>query len=287
MNLCDPDIIREVLARHGFRFSKSLGQNFLKDASVPYRIAEESGAGETGNVLEIGPGMGCLTAELCERAEKVVAVELDRALLPVLKETLSGYGNWEVVRGDVLETDLKVLCTEKFGTGRVTACANLPYYITTPAINALLKSHAFECITLMVQREVAKRICAAPGTSDYSAFTIYVQYWAAAETLFDVPASSFIPQPKVDSAVVRLTPLDEPSVDTLDEKLFFALVRAAFNMRRKTLVNALMPVFGDGLGKDGITEMVESVGLDAKVRGERLSLNDFARLANAAKIMSN
>ncbi len=283
MNLCDPDVIREVLAKHGFRFSKSLGQNFLKDASVPYRIAEESGARETRNVLEIGPGMGCLTAELCERAEKVVAVELDRALLPVLEETLSGYGNWEVVRGDVLETDLKALCTEKFGGGRVTACANLPYYITTAAITALLGSHAFERITIMVQREVAKRICAAPGTPDYSAFTIYVQYWARAETLFDVPASSFIPQPKVDSAVVRLTPLDKPSVDTLDEKLFFALVRAAFNMRRKTLVNALMPVFGDSLGKDGITEMVGSVGLDARVRGERLSLEDFARLADAAK----
>ncbi len=284
MNLCDPDVIREVLAKHGFRFSKSLGQNFLKDASVPRRIAEESGAGETGNVLEIGPGMGCLTAELCKCAEKVVAVELDRALLPVLEETLSEYGNWELVRGDVLETDIKALCTDKFGEGQVTACANLPYYITTPAITALLDSHAFKRITLMVQREVAKRICAAPGTPDYSAFTIYVQYWARTETLFDVPASSFIPQPKVDSAVVRLIPLDKPSVDTLDEKMFFALVRAAFNMRRKTLVNALMPALGDGLGKNGITEMVESVGLDAKVRGERLSLKDFARLADAAKM---
>ena len=282
MNLCDIQTIRAVLGRHGFHFSRSLGQNFLTDASVPRRIAEMSGAAEAKNVVEVGPGMGCLTAELCRRAEKVVAVELDRALLPVLDETLAEFDNFEVVQGDVLALDLAALCREKFGDGRAVACANLPYYITTPAITALLESGAFEQVTVMVQKEVAQRICAAPGTAAYSAFTIYVQYHAAAEILFDVPADCFVPRPKVDSAVLRLRPLKEPAVKTQDEKLFFALVRAAFNMRRKTLVNALGPVLGSSMGKEEITELVLSVGLDARVRGERLSLQDFARLADAA-----
>ena len=282
MNLCDIQTIRAVLGRHGFHFSRSLGQNFLTDASVPRRIAEMSGAAEAKNVVEVGPGMGCLTAELCRRAEKVVAVELDRALLPVLDETLAEFDNFEVVQGDVLALDLAALCRDKFGDGRAVACANLPYYITTPAITALLESGAFEQVTVMVQKEVAQRICAAPGTAAYSAFTIYVQYHAAAEILFDVPADCFVPRPKVDSAVLRLRPLKEPVVKTQDEKLFFALVRAAFNMRRKTLVNALGPVLSSSMGKEEITELVLSVGLDARVRGERLSLQDFARLADAA-----
>ena len=282
MNLCDIETIRAVLGRHGFHFSKSLGQNFLTDESVPRRIAEMSGAAEAGNVVEVGPGMGCLTAELCRRAEQVVAVELDRALLPVLEETLAEFDNFEVVQGDVLALDLAALCREKFGNGRAVACANLPYYITTPAITALLESRAFEQVTVMVQKEVAQRICAAPGTAAYSAFSIYVQYHAAAEILFDVPADCFVPRPKVDSAVLRLTPLAQPAVETQDEKLFFSLVRAAFNMRRKTLVNALGPVLGDRLGKDGIAALIESVGLNVRVRGERLSLADYARLADAA-----
>ncbi len=282
MNLCDIETIRAVLGQHGFHFSKSLGQNFLTDESVPRRIAEMSGAAEAGNVVEVGPGMGCLTAELCRRAEQVVAVELDRALLPVLEETLAEFDNFEVVQGDVLTLDLAALCREKFGNGRAVACANLPYYITTPAITALLESRAFEQVTVMVQKEVAQRICAAPGTAAYSAFSIYVQYHAAAEILFDVPADCFVPRPKVDSAVLRLRPLKEPAVRTRDEKLFFSLVRAAFNMRRKTLVNALGPVLSSSMGKEEITELVLSVGLDARVRGERLSLEDFARLADAA-----
>ena len=282
MNLCDIETIRAVLGRHGFHFSKSLGQNFLTDASVPRRIAEQSGAAETGCVVEVGPGMGCLTDELCRRAARVVAVELDRALLPVLAETLSEHDNYEIVQGDVLALDLAALCREKFGEERAVACANLPYYITTPAITALLESRAFTRITVMVQREVAQRICAQPGTAAYSAFTIYVQYHAAAKILFDVPADCFVPRPKVDSAVLQLTPLEQPAVQTKDEKLFFALVRAAFNMRRKTLVNALGPVLGSEMDKETIAGLVCSVGLDARVRGERLSLMDFARLADAA-----
>lgn len=280
MNLCDIDVIRAVLGRHGFRFSKSLGQNFLTDVSVPQRIAAYSGADRVGNVVEIGPGMGCLTAELCRRANKVIAVELDRALLPVLAETLAGFDNCEVVQGDVLALDLAALCREKFGVQGAVACANLPYYITTPAITALLESRAFETITVMVQREVAQRICAQPGTAAYGAFSIYVQYWAQPEILFDVPANCFVPQPKVDSAVLQLTPLAQPAVAVQDEKLFFALVRAAFNMRRKTLVNALVPLLGGRLDKAGIAALLESVGLDARVRGERLSLQEFAALAD-------
>ena len=274
MNLCDIDTIRAVLGRHGFRFSKSLGQNFLTDETVPRRIAEMSGAGETGNAVEIGPGMGCLTAELCRRADRVVAVELDRALLPVLGETLAGYDNFEVVQGDVLQIDLAALCREKFGEAQAVACANLPYYITTPAITALLESGAFQKITVMVQKEVAQRICAAPGTAAYSAFSIYVQYHAEAALLFDV---------QVDSAVIQLTPRTQPPVAVRNEKLYFALVRAAFNMRRKTLVNALGPVLGSAMGKEEITELIQSVGLDARVRGERLSLAEYAALSNAAE----
>ena len=283
MNLCDIDTIRAVLGRHGFRFSKSLGQNFLTDETVPRRIAEMSGAGEAGNAVEIGPGMGCLTAELCRRADRVVAVELDRALLPVLGETLAGYDNFEVVQGDVLEIDLAALCREKFGGAQAVACANLPYYITTPAITALLESGAFQKITVMVQKEVAQRICAAPGTAAYSAFSIYVQYHAEAALLFDVPADCFVPKPKVDSAVIQLTPRTQPPVAVRNEKLYFALVRAAFNMRRKTLVNALGPVLGSAMGKEEITELIQSVGLDARVRGERLSLAEYAALSNAAE----
>ena len=293
MNLCDIETIRAVLGRHGFHFSKSLGQNFLTDITVPERIAEMSGAREAGNVVEVGPGMGCLTAELCRRAEHVVSVELDRALLPVLaetieeltdrlKRTMAEFDNFEVVQGDVLALDLAALCREKFGEGRAVACANLPYYITTPAITALMESGAFEHITVMVQKEVAERICAAPGTSAYSAFSIYVQYHAKAEILFDVPADCFVPRPKVDSAVLKLTPLAQPAVETRDEKLFFALVRAAFNMRRKTLVNALGPVLASAMSKEEIVSLVEAAGLDARIRGERLSLADYARLADLA-----
>ena len=178
--------------------------------------------------------------------------------------------------------DLAALCREKFGEGRAVACANLPYYITTPAITALVESGAFEHITVMVQKEVAERICAAPGTSAYSAFSIYVQYHAKAEILFDVPADCFVPRPKVDSAVLKLTPLAQPAVETRDEKLFFALVRAAFNMRRKTLVNALGPVLANAMSKEEIVSLVEAAGLDARIRGERLSLADYAKLADLA-----
>lgn len=287
MGLCDIHVIKDVLGRHGFHFSKSLGQNFLTAQWVPERIAAECGADKTSCALEVGPGMGCLTNELSKVADRVVAIELDRALFPVLEETLAGCGNVEVVHGDVLKTDLAAVCREKFGDKKVYACANLPYYITTPAISALLDSRAFSGVTVMVQKEVAKRICAAPGSSDYSAFSIYVQYHADARILFDVPAGCFVPQPKVDSAVIRLTPRETPAVAVRDEKLFFAIVRAAFNQRRKTLVNAIQPAFGGRLDKADILSLIASCGLDERVRGERLSLAEYGKLADAASELLN
>lgn len=280
MNLCDIETIRAVLGRHGFHFSKSLGQNFLTDESVPRRIAEMSGAAECGNAIEVGPGMGCLSAELCRRADKVVAVELDRALMPVLAETLADYDNFEVVHGDVLETDLAALCKEKFGDGKAIACANLPYYITTPAITALLESGAFEQVTVMVQKEVAQRICAPAGKGDYGAFSVFCQYYAEPELLFDVPASCFIPQPKVTSAVLKLTMRKEPVCEICDEGMFFKVVRAAFAQRRKTLLNALSAGFSQ-FDKPALAGVIEACGFAPMVRGETLDIPGFAAIANA------
>ena len=280
MNLCDIETIRAVLGRHGFHFSKSLGQNFLTDESVPRRIAEMSGAAECGNAIEVGPGMGCLSAELCRRADKVVAVELDRALMPVLAETLADYDNFEVVHGDVLETDLAALCKEKFGDGKAIACANLPYYITTPAITALLESGAFEQVTVMVQKEVAQRICAPAGKGDYGAFSVFCQYYAEPELLFDVPASCFIPQPKVTSAVLKLTMRKEPVCEIRDEGMFFKVVRAAFAQRRKTLLNALSAGFSQ-FDKPALAGVIEACGFAPTVRGETLDIPGFAAIANA------
>lgn len=282
MDLCNINEIKALLARHGFHFSKAKGQNFLTQSWVPQNIVLESGVDETCGVLEVGPGIGPLTQQLCRYAKKVVAVELDRTLQPILAETMAGNENLEIIFGDILKTDISALVQEEFAGLRPMACANLPYYITTPVLAALLESRAFEAVTVMVQKEVAQRICAEPGTAAYSAFSIYVQYHAKAEILFDVPADCFVPRPKVDSAVLKLVPLDKPTVETKDEKLFFSLVRAAFNMRRKTLVNALGPVLGSSMSKEEITALVEAAGLDARVRGERLRLAEYAKLADLA-----
>ena len=281
MGLCDIQDIKAILGRHGFHFSKSLGQNFLTEQWVPDQIAKSCGVDTESCALEVGPGMGCLTVALSARAEKVVSIEIDRALFPVLAETLADCPNIEVVEGDVLKTVLKALCEQKFPGKSVYACANLPYYITSPAIAALLDSGAFAGVTVMVQKEVAERICAPVGTGDSSAFSIYIQYRAKAEYLFDVPRDCFVPQPKVDSAVIRLTPLAEPAVQVKDEKLFFDIVHAAFNQRRKTLINAMGSVFGSRLNKEQLTKLVIDCGLDARVRGERLTLSDYAKLTDA------
>ena len=283
MDLCNIDDIRSVLGRHGFHFSKSLGQNFLTAAWVPEQIADSCGVDKDSCALEIGPGMGCLTQQLSRRAGRVCAIELDRKLFPVLRETLADCDNLTLVQGDVLQCDLAGICQEHFGDAPVYACANLPYYITTPAISALLDANVFRAITVMVQKEVAERICAAAGDPAYSAFSIYIDYHAEAEILFDVPRDCFIPQPKVDSAVVKLTPRSGPPVPVCNERLFFSLVKAAFGQRRKTLANALSPVLGGALGKAGIVQLITDCGFDARVRGEKLSLADFAKLTELAQ----
>mgnify|MGYP002615871690 FL=1 len=275
----DKAAIEALLKRHGFHFSKSMGQNFLIDPAIPYEIAESSRANEQNGVLEIGPGIGALSHELCERAGKVVAVELDKTLLPILDETMARFDNFEVVQGDVLALDLAALCREKFGDAKAVACANLPYYITTPAITALIESKCFESITVLVQKEVAERLCAAPGTGAYGAFSVFMQYYTEPEYLFAVPRECFEPQPKVTSAVLRAVVRREPPVEVEDEKFFFRVVYAAFALRRKTLVNSLMTAFGSQLTKEQVTQAVTSCGLEANIRGERLGLSEFAALS--------
>ena len=282
MDLCDISQIKALLARHGFRFSKSMGQNFLIEDWVPQDIAAASGAGPGAGVLEVGPGIGPLTVQLARRAGKVVSVELDRSLLPILAETLRDCPNAEVVSGDILKTDIPALIGEKFQGLTPAACANLPYNITTSAITALIEANCFSSITVMIQREVAQRICAQPGSKDYGAFSIYCQYYTDPELLFEVPPDCFIPAPKVTSAVVRLVPRPAPA-EVDDPVHFFRVVKAAFALRRKTLVNSLSSVFGEELPREALAEAVQRCGLPAGVRGERLSIPQFAQLSQALR----
>ena len=279
MNLTDYNEIRALLARHKFRFSKSMGQNFLTAAWVPEDIAASAGLDEHTGVLEVGPGVGCLTKELSERAGKVVSVELDKALKPVLAETLADCENVEIVFGDVLKQDLPALVEERMPGMRHVVCANLPYNVTSPLLTAFLEAKCFETVTVMIQREVARRICAGPGSADYGAFGIFVQWHAAPELLFDVPPSCFVPQPKVTSSVIRLTRREKPPVPARDEALLFRVVRAAFNQRRKTLVNALSSQL-PGLEKGQVEEILVSLGFDPRVRGEVLDIAGFAAISD-------
>ena len=280
MNLTDYSEIRALLARHKFRFSKSMGQNFLTAAWVPEDIAASAGLSEDVGVLEIGPGVGCLTRELSKRAGKVLSVELDRSLKPVLAETLADCGNVDVVFGDVLKQDIPALLEEHMPGLRCAVCANLPYNVTTPVLTALLEAGCFERIIVMIQREVARRICAGPGSADYGAFGIFVQWHAETELLFDVPPSCFVPQPKVTSSVIRLTRRLSPPLPVKDEALLFRVVRAAFNQRRKTLVNALSSQL-PSLEKARIEEILVRLGYDPRVRGEALDIGGFVRVADA------
>ena len=280
MNLCNIDQIKALLSRHGFHFSKSLGQNFLIESWVPQDIADASGAAPGVGVLEIGPGIGPLTAELAQRAERVAAVELDRDLLPILAETLSGFDNVTVVSGDVMKLDLPALVAEQFPGLTPMVCANLPYNITTPVITLLLESGLFSNLTVMIQKEVAQRICAGPGSKDYGAFSVLCQYYAGTELLFEVPRECFLPAPKVTSAVVRLTPCPPPEC-VHDKEFFFRVVRGAFGLRRKTLLNALAAAFP--LEKGVLRSSIEKAGLSPEVRGETLGIPEFAALADELK----
>lgn len=282
LDVCNPQIMRGLLAEFGFHFSKSKGQNFLTQRWVPERIVRESGIDETCGAVEIGPGFGPLTQELCLRAGKVVALELDTALRPVLEKTVGEFDNLEVLFTDALKADLSKLIAEKFAGLTPVACANLPYYITSPVLTKLLESRCFASVTVMVQKEVALRICAKAGSADYSAFTVLCNYYAAPKLLFDVPPSCFMPQPKVTSTVVCLKTRTQPPAQIDDEALFFRTVRAAFAMRRKTLLNCLSAGFPQK-SKAELTEILQSVGISPNARGETLDIPAFAALSNALR----
>ncbi len=280
MNLTDYRDITALLQRHGFRFSKSMGQNFLTAAWVPQQIAAESGITAADGALEIGPGVGCLTAELAKTAGRVTAIELDERLRDVLGETLADFDNVSVVFADALKADLPAICAETLGERPWKVCANLPYNVTTPLITAFLEAGCFESVTVMIQKEVAQRLCAAPGTGEYGAFSVLVQWYAEPKLLFDVPPHCFVPQPKVTSAVVRMARRAAPPASVDDEKLFFRTVRAAFAQRRKTLSNALRSAFSE-LDRAAIESAMEETGFPPAVRGETLSIAQFAALSNA------
>lgn len=284
MDLCDPRQVQTLLQRHGFRFSKSMGQNFLVVPQVPIDIADASGAGQGCAVLEIGPGIGPLTVQLAQRAGRVVAVELDRSLAPVLADTLSEYSNVEVLFGDVMKLDLDQLISDKFFSLTPIVCANLPYNITTPVLTKLLESKRFSAITVMIQREVARRICACPGTADYGAFSVFCQYHAQCQYRFEVGPECFLPAPKVTSAVVTLTPQPKPQC-VQDPDAFFQVVRAAFAQRRKTLLNCLSAAYGQ-YSKDQLRALLTRCGLPEGVRGERLGIPEFSALADALSHMN-
>lgn len=279
VDVCNIQVMKPLLAQHGFHFSKAKGQNFLIAPWVPQSIAEEAGVDETAGVLEIGPGIGPLTQQLCLRAGKVCAVELDQRLKPILDVTVGGFDNLEILWDDVLKLDIGALVEERFAGLRPMACANLPYYITSPILTALLEAECFESVTVMVQKEVAQRMAARPGTAEYGAFSLFCQFYAQPELLFDVPAHCFLPQPKVTSAVICLRIRKERPWEILDEKVFFRLVKASFAMRRKKLSNGLASGFPE-LGKEGAARVIAAAGFDENVRGETLGIPEFARLAN-------
>lgn len=277
-NLSDISVIKKILSEHGFTFSKSLGQNFLINPTVCPRMAEACGADSDTGVLEIGAGIGVLTAELAKRAKKVVSLELDTRLIPVLAETLGEFSNVEILNADVLKIDLNKLIDDCFQGMHIAVCANLPYYITSPVIMALLESRIpVDAVTVMVQKEAAARLCAPVGNRDAGAVTVAVNYYAQAEKLFDVSAGSFMPAPKVDSSVIRLNIRKEPPVEVSDEKFFFRVIKAAFGQRRKTASNSLSA--GLGIPKDKVSAAIAAAGFEPSVRAESLTMQELARLS--------
>ncbi len=283
MNLCSINDIKYLLSKYNFRFSKSMGQNFLIEEWVPERFATEASLQENNGVLEIGPGIGCLTQKLSTHVGKVVAVELDRRLLPLLEETLRNFDNVEIINADILKIDIQKLVREKFSSLTPVVCANLPYNITTPVLTALIQAGCFEKITVMIQKEVAKRICAAPSTSDYGAFTLFVNYYMKPQILFDVSPGCFLPRPKVTSTVITMERRLSPPVHVRNEKLLFKIIRAAFSQRRKILQNSLLSYLGNSITKEEVAKVIALCGFNPLVRGEELSLDDFATLTNAVE----
>ena len=278
MDLCDRKDIQSLLARHGFHFAKSLGQNFLIRGDVAEAIAD-AGCIPGCGVLEVGPGIGALTVQLAQRAEKVVSVELDKRLPPVLAETMADCDRFTLIEGDVMKLSLAEVAAEQFQGLEPVLCANLPYNITTPFLTECVRAGYFRQLTVLIQKEVAQRICARPGTGEYGAFTVLMQYYTEPELLFEVPNTCFMPPPKVTSAVVRCVTRRERPVQVVSEEAFWRTVRAGFALRRKTLVNSLQT--GWQLPKERIAGIVESCGLPPTVRGEALGLEEYARLADA------
>lgn len=283
-NLWEINTIKDIMTRHGFQFSKSLGQNFLINPTVCPQMAEQAISDGVTCVIEIGAGVGILTAELAKRAKKVVSIEVDSALLPVLEETLADFDNVEVINADVLKTDINRLIEEKFPGEKVAVCANLPYYITSPIIMYFLEEKAkIENMTVMVQKEAADRLCAEVGSRESGAVTVAVNYYAEAKKLFSVSSGSFMPAPKVDSAVMQLKIREKPPVEVSDEKKFFALVKSAFSQRRKTAVNGISS--GMSIPKQDVISAIERAGLDVNVRAEKLTMEELARLCEEIQLL--
>lgn len=280
MELTSPKVIKQLAEQFDFGFSKGLGQNFLLDPQVLDKIADAADIDD--GVLEVGPGFGVLTKRLCETGKKVVSVEIDRRLIPVLDYTLAEFNNVKIIEKDILKTDVKALIDEEFDGKKISVAANLPYYITTPIITKLIEEKLpIKNIVVMVQKEVAERIAAKPGKKDYGAISVLCQYYTNPRLVAIVPKGSFYPAPKVDSAVLCMEVQEKPNVEVLDEKLFFKVVKAAFAQRRKTLLNCLSSGFS--CGKEALSELLLSVGIDPTVRGEKLGLSEFAKIADALK----
>ena len=281
-DLCIPQNTIAVLQKYNFVFQKKYGQNFLIDSHVLEKIVDAAQITEEDCVLEIGPGIGTMTQYLAESAREVVAVEIDRALIPILEDTLSAYHNVTVINRDIMKVDIQQLVQERNQGRPIKVVANLPYYITTPIIMSLLEKHVpLQSITIMVQKEVADRMQVGPGTKDYGALSLAVQYYARPEVVANVPANCFMPRPGVDSAVIRLTRYPQPPVEVCDEKHMFAMIRASFNQRRKTLANGLAN--GMGIPREQVAEALAEMGLSATIRGEALTLEQFAQLSNLLK----
>ena len=277
-----PSATKEIINKYSFAFQKKFGQNFLIDSNVLESIIRGAEIKKDDFVLEIGPGIGTMTQYLCEAARQVVAVEIDKMLIPILEDTLSEYDNVEVINQDVLKVDIKSLADEKNNGKPIKVVANLPYYITTPIIMGLFESGVpIDSITIMVQKEVADRMQTGPGSKDYGALSLAVQYYATAKVILNVSATCFMPRPNVDSAVIKLTRHKEPTVNVADEKLMFKIIRASFNQRRKTLVNGLKNSPELSFSKEQIVKAIEKIGKPETIRGEALTLEEFAELANA------
>jgi len=269
----------QLLKAHEIVASKSMGQNFLVDPNIPPKIANASGVDMSCGVIEIGPGLGALTMELSNISAHVTAIELDKRLAQILENIFSDRDNVDIICGDALKIDITKIVSEKYGSLKRHVCANLPYNITTPLITNLVRLDLFDSLTIMVQKEVAERICADAGSSDYGAFSVFSNYYTEPEILFDVPPNCFFPRPKVMSSVIRMNIIKERKLDAESEKAFFKVVRAAFNQRRKTLVNALHSVYGSTYSKDEISGFVVDCGFDVRIRGEKLNIDEFIEIS--------